>query len=636
MKENKVTYHSSNNPDGLLSDTLALNRERGGERVSVIELLAPAKNADIGIEAIRHGADAVYIGASEFGARAGAKNDIEDIKRLVNYAHIFGAKVYVTVNTIIYEDEIKSVEEMIWDLYNAGVDALIVQDFGLLGMNLPPIRLHASTQMDNRTAEKVQFLSDLGYEQVVLARELTPKQIADIHAACPDVALEVFVHGAMCVSFSGQCYASEAIFGRSANRGECAQLCRMEYDLISKGKGRHSDEENVLVRNQRLLSIKDNCQINNLEKLMDAGATSFKIEGRLKDVDYVKNVVADYSRKIDEIIARRPNEYARASSGKSTLTFEPDWQKSFFRSILFQHKSIGEFLGKVKDVYTNHFTVGTTKKINNGDGVCVLDEHNNIFGFRINRAENNALFPLEMPDSLKKGMAVYRNQDQKFEQLLSKQSADRRIPVVISIDDKDGGFTLSIVDEDGFESHIDVECNKELARTHQTENVIRQLSKLGDTPFSPERIDVLYKKNWFIPSSLLAEWRRELTSQLFAMRVEAYDARAKQEKGMVKRTPTVEASTVLPDNYLANVANTKAEEFYRKNGIEITQKAFEITHSEGVPVMFCKHCIRRSLGICTKTVGQSAKDENLYLRLANGQEFRLEFDCEKCEMKVVL
>ncbi|MBO4663597.1 MAG: U32 family peptidase [Bacteroidaceae bacterium] len=601
-----------------------------------IELLAPAKNADIGIEAIRHGADAVYIGASEFGARAGAKNDIDDIKRLVDYAHIFGAKVYVTVNTIIYEDEMADVEAMIWKLYEIGVDALIVQDFGLLGMNLPPIRLHASTQMDNRTADKVRFLADLGYEQVVLARELTPSQIAAIHEACPDVALEVFVHGAMCVSYSGQCYASEAIFGRSANRGECAQLCRMEYDLISKRVNRLDEEGQVLARSQRLLSIKDNCQIDNLEKLMDAGATSFKIEGRLKDMDYVKNVVADYSRKLDEIIARRPDEYVRASSGRSKTTFEPDWQKSFFRSMLFQHKSIGEYLGKVKDVYTNHFTIGTTKKINNGDGVCILDEHDNIFGFRINRAEGNALFPLELPKSLRKGMAVYRNQDQRFEQLLSKPSAERRISVTMTIDDTDDGFALGIVDEDGFEAHIEVECAKELARTHQTENVIRQLSKMGDTPFAPDNIDIRYKKNWFIPSSQLAEWRRELTSQLLAMRKEAYDARAKEGGSrMAKAKPTVEASDVLPDNYLANVANSKAEVFYREHGVDIVQRAFELTHSVGVPVMFCKHCIRRSLGICKKKVGASAKDEVLFIRLANGQEFQLDFDCEKCEMVLV-
>lgn len=599
-----------------------------------IELLAPAKNADIGIEAIRHGADAVYIGASEFGARAGAKNDIDDIRRLVDYAHIFAAKVYVTVNTIIYEEEIKDVEAMIWELYHAGVDALIVQDFGLLKMNLPPIRLHASTQMDNRTADKVRFLADLGYEQVVLARELTPQQIADIHEACPDVALEVFVHGAMCVSYSGQCYASEAIFGRSANRGECAQLCRMEYDLVSRRKGSH-DEGKVLVHNQRLLSIKDNCQIKNLERLMDAGATSFKIEGRLKDMDYVKNVVADYSRHLDEIVARRPDEYVRASSGKVNLSFEPDWQKSFFRSILFQHKSIGEYLGKVKDVYTNHFIVATTKKLNNGDGVCILDERNNISGCRINRAEGNALYPFEMPEGMKKGMAVYRNQDQKFEQLLSKPSADRRIPVTISIDDTEGGFALSIADDDGFESHIEVECAKELARSHQSENVIRQLSKLGETPFSPANIEIRYKKNWFIPSSLLAEWRRTLTSQLFAMRKEAYDARARKDSTAERRNPTVDASRVLPSNYLANVANSKAEAFYREHGVNVTQRAFEITHPDGVPVMFCKHCIRRSLGICTKTVGASARDEVLSIRLASGQEFQLDFDCEKCEMSLI-
>jgi len=635
------------------------------ERV-LLELLAPAKNADIGIEAIKHGADAVYIGASEFGARAAAGNDIDDIKKLVDYAHIFGVKVYVTVNTIVYDDELKDVEAMIWELYRIGVDALIVQDFGLMGLNLPPIPLHASTQMDNRTAEKVQFLYDCGYEQVVLARELNARQIADIHEACPDVKLEVFVHGAMCVSFSGQCYASEAIFGRSANRGECAQLCRMEYELRTGHGARVMGHESRVMGNEsgvmghesgvmddgkvigkgRLLSIKDNCQIDNLERLMDAGATSFKIEGRLKDVDYVKNVVADYSRKLDEIIAKRPTEYARVSSGRVEYKFEPDWRKSFFRGFEGLHKSVGEYIGKVKDVFTNHFTVVTDKHINNGDGVCFIDEHGEIFGFRINRAENNALFPLEMPKALKKGVKIYRNQDQKFEQLLAKPSAERRIRVYVSIDDTDRGFVLTMMDEDGHSVTHEVECEKELARTHQSENVKRQLAKMGDTHFVLEELDIKYKKNWFIPSSLLGEWRRELCGKMLDERLEVRDERleVRGERLEVRDLPLTNyhlpfgGDNPFPldgkDGYLLNVANDKAEEFYRNHGVEVKQRAFEISHPEGVTVMFCKHCIRRMMGMCLKKNG--SKDEQLSIRLANGQEFRLEFDCEKCEMKVVL
>ncbi|MCR5312399.1 MAG: U32 family peptidase, partial [Bacteroidaceae bacterium] len=477
-----------------------------------IELLAPAKNADIGIEAIRHGADAVYIGASEFGARAAAGNDIAEIARLVEFAHLYKAKVYVTVNTIIYDDELAEVERMIWDLYNVHVDALIVQDFGILGMNLPPIPLHASTQMDNRSVDKVRFLRDCGFEQVVLARELTPVQISQIHDAVPDVSLEVFVHGAMCVSYSGQCYASEAIFGRSANRGECAQLCRMDYDLVSRPRivdghnGGGNEHEKVLVHNKKLLSIKDNCQINNLEKLLMAGASSFKIEGRLKDVDYVKNITADYSRQLDEVIARHPNEFTRASVGRVELNFTPNWQKSFFRGFEFQAKSVGEYIGKVKDVFTNHFVIGYTAlsksdamrmpEMHNGDGVCILDSHDNIIGFRINRVEGDRLFPLEMPKGLKKGMPVYRNQDHKFEQLLSKSTATRRIPVDITMDETAEGFVLVMSDVDGNEVKLDVKCEKELARSHQLDNIKRQLAKLGDTPFVLDNLTINYKKNW--------------------------------------------------------------------------------------------------------------------------------------------
>ena len=368
-----------------------------------IELLAPAKNLECGIAAVDHGADAIYIGAPRFGARAAAGNSLEDIAELVRYAHVYNVRIYVTVNTILKDEELKDTEKMIWDLYRAGVDALIVQDMGLLELNLPPIPLHASTQMDNRTSQKVRFLAEAGFRQVVLARELSLVEIENIHHACPDVPLEVFVHGALCVSYSGQCYVSQACFGRSANRGGCAQFCRLAFDMIdADGKS--------IVRNKHLLSLKDLNQSEELEQLLDAGASSLKIEGRLKDVSYVKNVTAYYRQKLDTIFKRR-KEYIRASSGEVKLEFKPQLDKSFSRGFtnyfLFDRnkdifsfdtpKSLGEEMGTVKEIRGNYLTVAGIKSFNNGDGVCFLDETGKLQGFRINRVENNKLFPQEMP-----------------------------------------------------------------------------------------------------------------------------------------------------------------------------------------------------------------------------------------------
>ena len=369
-----------------------------------IELLAPAKNLECGIEAVNHGADAVYIGAPKFGARAAAVNSLEDIAALTDYAHLYGVRIYVTVNTILKDEELEETERMIDALYRIGVDALIVQDMGITRLNLPPIPLHASTQMDNRTPEKVRFLADAGFKQVVLARELSLHEIEGIHRACPDVPLEVFVHGALCVSYSGQCYVSQACFGRSANRGECAQFCRLPFSLVdADGK--------VIVRDKHLLSLKDLNQSELLEQLLDAGATSLKIEGRLKDVTYVKNVTAAYRQKLDEILARRP-EYARASSGRCHYTFTPRLDKSFSRG--FTHyflqgrerdiasfdtpKSLGEAMGTMKEQRGGWISVAGVKPFHNGDGVCYLDEQGRLQGFRINRVDGNKLYPAgEMP-----------------------------------------------------------------------------------------------------------------------------------------------------------------------------------------------------------------------------------------------
>lgn len=549
-----------------------------------IELLAPAKTADIGIEAIRHGADAVYIGAPRFGARAAAGNSVEDIARLVNFAHLYKARVYVTVNTIIFDKELASVERLIWQLWEVHVDALIIQDLRILSLNLPPIPLHASTQMDNRTVEKVQALSELGFPQVVLARELTISEISAIHQACPDTQLEVFVHGALCVSLSGRCNASEALFGRSANRGECAQVCRMKFDLMSDGK--------TLVKGKHLLSLKDNCQIHNLEALLLAGASSLKIEGRLKDADYVKNIMAAYSQALDSVIAKHSDMFCRASSGHTSLTFEPNIYKSFNR-------------GFVKDVSRPDANFDTPKslgepidkrtEIHNGDGICYIDK-GELIGFRINNAETFR-FPM--------GKQLFRNQDQQFDKILSKPSSDRRIFVDISMTET----SITMTDEDGITATIDIDKPTELARTHQKDNIKRQFSKLGDSVFEARSVDILYKKNYFIPSSQLSAWRRQLTQLLTEERLRFY--------------PQIEQPHALPE------PDSKEAEII--DSLSLTP--YELTHPADTAVMLCKHCIRRQLGICLK---EGNKPMPLQLRLDNGTVFRLDFDCKNCIMKVIV
>lgn len=601
-----------------------------------IELLAPARNADIGIEAIRHGADAVYIGAERFGARVAAGNSVEDIARLVEYAHIYRAKVYVTVNTIFRDEELKDVELLIWQLFEVGVDALIIQDMGLLKLNLPPIPLHASTQMDNRNAEKVRFLKNTGFNQVVLARELSLDEIQEIHEACPDTVLEVFVHGALCVSMSGQCYISEACFGRSANRGECAQVCRMKFDL-------EDSEERKLVKDKHLLSLKDLCQIDELEGLLKAGASSFKIEGRLKDADYVKNVTAAYSQALDTIVRRHPEKYRRASLGTVRHHFTPDVSKSFNRGFThyFLHgrqpdifsfdtpKSLGEEVGTVKDIFNNHFTVAGLKTFSNGDGLCFIDGNGKLHGFRINKAENGRLYPLEMPSQLKRRTRLYRNQDHAFQTILSKESAERVLFVDIEIEETEKGFRLTMTDDDHC-AYIDVEAEKQLGRTPQSDNVKRQLYKLGGTGLELRTLNINYGKNWFIPSSLLTEWRRSLVKDFLVRPTERpTDCNAAKTTSSIASSQPNKTIT-----YLGNVMNKRAAEFYREHGVEEIEPAFELKHKEDVPLMFCRHCIRYSLNMCPKHHGNANPQEQLFLRLANGKRFRLEFDCKSCMMKV--
>ena len=623
--------------------------ERNMMKQRKIELLAPAKNLECGIEAVNHGADAVYIGAPKFGARAAAVNSLEDIAALVAYAHLYNVRIYVTVNTILKEEELAETEKMIWELYRIGVDALIVQDMGITRLNLPPIPLHGSTQMDNRTPEKVRFLADAGFRQVVLARELSLQEIRRIHEACPETPLEVFVHGALCVSYSGQCYVSQACFGRSANRGECAQFCRLPFSLVdADGK--------TIVRDKHLLSLKDLNQSEVLEDLLDAGASSLKIEGRLKDVSYVKNVTAAYRSKLDAIFARR-KEYVRASSGTCRFDFTPRLDKSFSRG--FTHyflqgrdreissfdtpKSLGEEMGTMKEQRGNYLIVAGVKPFHNGDGVCFLDEQGRLQGFRINRVDGNKLYPAGDVPRIKPRTRLFRNFDQEFERILARKSAERKIGVGWELADTPSGFALTVADEDGNRITLSFPYPKELARTPQPENLRTQLGKLGNTPFevmplvgtdSPSAttapaIAINLSQNWFIPASVIADCRRQAIDKLTAARRITYRRELHVWKPTRHRFPATSLT------YLGNVMNTAARSFYQAHGVASVEPAYEKQAVPEAVLMFCKHCLRYSMGWCpTYQKGHSPYREPYYLVGTDGKRFRLTFDCKNCQMKV--
>ena len=593
-----------------------------------LELLAPAKNLACGIAAIDHGADAVYIGAPRFGARAAAGNSVEDICQLCSYAHQFGAKVFVTLNTIIYDDEIESVKAVIHQLEKAGVDAILIQDMAVLTMlkeQQSPMALHASTQTDNRTAEKVRWLQDIGFSRAVLARELSAQEIATIHREVPGIELEVFVHGALCVSYSGICYASEHCFHRSANRGECAQFCRMRFSLVD-ADGKEIEHERYL------LSLKDMNQSDNLQKLVEAGATSFKIEGRLKDVAYVKNVTAAYSERLNEIIRQHPDQYCRASKGTCEYTFKPDLNRTFNRGYTTYFlngrkpdiasfdtpKAVGEFVGTVKEIRGNSFNVAGVTSFTNGDGLCFLNEERKFEGLRANRVEGNRIYPFKMPHNLRPGMALYRNNDQEFERLLDKPSATRKIPVGIALRAVDDGFELS-----AGEVSVHFVAEHQIAQKSPRENLVRQLSKLGDTIYTCTAVDIPEDFNYFIPNSQLSEMRRQLVEKLASDSSSSRDSRN-------SRDSRKSSHPGYPYPYLYNISNQKACDFYGAKGLT----AFELKGGDG-PIMQCRHCIRYSLGYCVKHGGQRPSwHEPLSLVLGDGRRFRLEFDCQHCQMNV--
>ena len=598
-----------------------------------IELRAPARNLETGIAAINHGADAVYIGAAQFGARQAAGNSVEDIAALVEYAHVYGVKVYVTLNTIIYDDEVEDVERLVTKLYEIGVDALIVQDMGIARMNIPPIPLHASTQMDNRTPEKARFLASVGFPRIVLARELSLAEIEDIHRAVPETELEVFVHGALCVSYSGQCYASQYCFGRSANRGECAQFCRLAFDMVDS-------EGTVVTRGKHLLSLKDMNRSAMLEEMLDAGVVSLKIEGRLKDVSYVKNITAYYRKALDEIFARR-NEYVRSSFGKCVPQYMPAPEKSFnrgFTDYLLKNgkegiasfdtpKSKGEYMGRVKFVSRNFFTV-TGKDFNNGDGACFISADGRLRGFRINRVEGNRVFPQTMPP-VESGDELFRNYDCDFERQLSHPDEQRRLAVELLFTENADGFVLKGKDESGVQCSVVATFAKEEARAPQQANIIRQLGKWGNTPFEVSAVEIELSKEWFVPSSLLSDMRRSLCDLIIKEHLSNYG----REDMRLKECGTPFVVSAL--DYKGNVANRYAMAFYKEHGVESIAPAFEKAPVAGSPVMFCKHCIKFSMGWCTKGGSRHRYKEPFYIVSGDGKRFRLEFDCRECLMNVV-
>lgn len=614
-----------------------------------IELLAPARDAEIGIEAVKHGADAVYIGAPRFGARAAAGNSLEDIERLANFGHQFGARTIVAFNTILKDRELAEAERQAWQLYEAGVDALIIQDLGILKMNLPPIPLHASTQTDNRTVEKVRLMHQLGFTRVVVARELSVAEIRAIHAAVPEVELECFVHGALCVCFSGQCYLSAALTGRSANRGECAQPCRLPMDLLD-ANGR------TILSQKHLLSLRDMNRSDYLVDLIDAGVTSFKIEGRLKDMSYVKNVVAYYRRKLDEAIASQNGVRYNSFPDRITYTFEPNPAKSFNRGFTSYFangereemwnfdspKSMGELVGVVGRVEGTRFKVDGSA-LNNGDGL-VCDK---TIGFRANKVDENGwVYPLGGVDvcrQLRKGMEVRRNLDSAFEQLLSKPSAERRTPLFLQF--VATGTSLSLRMERPVNDFTGESCcaqvtlagSFEKAKKPQGDNIRTQLSKLGDSIYFAQNIDV-EGAEFFVPSSMLSQLRRECMQELEKNWRKTYDEYKKRfiRPDYPALAKAVDAASILPHDFKANVLNNNAREIFHYLGIDDVEQAFENQKKDGACVMQTKHCLKMALGRCPKhplktgiktELSTMSFAEPWVLRIGNNK-FILKFGCK--------
>jgi putative protease len=603
-----------------------------------IEILSPAKNLVQGMAAINAGADAVYIGAPQFGARSNATNSLEDIEELIQYAHLFKAQVFVVINTILYDHELADCKKLIYQLYDIGVDALIVQDMALMEMDLPPIVIHASTQANNRDPKHVKFLKDAGMKRVVLARELNLDQIKDISKAT-DVELEFFVSGALCVSFSGNCYMSIANGERSANRGSCAQNCRLPYNLTD-GTGK------TLIANSHLLSIKDLDLSDQLPNLIEAGITSFKIEGRLKDMVYVKNNTSYLRKKLDAFLENN-DTYQKASSGKTHYNFEAEMDRSFNRGYTDYFvnkrtekigswdspKSQGQLIGKLVGVKANGYVIENYDKLNNGDGLCFLNENGEQDGVQINIIINNIVVPNTFK-TITPGTLIYRNSDAVFNKLVEREdSAIRKISVKLKFTETNDGFQLVAIDEDGHESLSAFQTEKELAKNEESTlpNIKKNLSKTGNTPFVVDEIEIEFSKNWFLPISKINEVRRVVLEQLIDIRVKQYH----REEFQITKTDHPYPVSKLDFTY--NVSNQLSRAFYKRHGVTDIEKAFELQWDPGKSrVMTTKYCVKYELGKCARfqkaTMGEKVVEP---LTLKHGEnEYKLKFNCKPCEMEI--
>lgn len=588
--------------------------------------------------AINAGADAVYIGAPQFGARSNATNSMEDVAELVKYAHLFKAQVFVVVNTILYDHELEDCKEMIHSLYHIGVDALIVQDMAIMEMDLPPIVIHASTQANNRDPQHVKFLKDAGMKRVVLARELNLDQIKDIRNAT-DVELEFFVSGALCVSFSGNCYMSIANGERSANRGSCAQNCRLPYNLID-GTGK------TLIENSHLLSIKDLDLSEQLPNLIEAGITSFKIEGRLKDMVYVKNNTSFLRKKLDAFLENNL-EYEKASSGRTLFNFEAEMDRSFNRGYTDYFvnkrtekigswespKSQGQLIGKLLGTKANGYLIENSDLLNNGDGLYFINENGEPDGAQVNIIINNIVVPNTFKP-LKPGTIIYRNSDANFNKLVERDdSAIRKIGVTLNFTETNDGFQLQAIDEDGHESVSLFQTTKELAKNEESTvpNIKKNLSKTGNTPFIVDEINVEFSNNWFLPISKINDIRRLVLDELIEVRIKDYH----REEFQINKTDHPYPVSTLDFTY--NVSNELAKTFYKRHGVTEIEKAFELQWDPGKSrVMTTKYCVKYELGKCWRfnkdTMGEKLVEP---LTLKHGEnEYKLKFNCKPCEMEI--
>ena len=603
-----------------------------------VEILAPAKNLLQGMLAINSGADAVYIGSPAYGARTNATNSLEDIAELVKYAHLFKAQVFVVINTILYDHELEDCQQLIHKLYKIGVDALIVQDMAIFEMDLPPIVLHASTQANNRDPKQVKFLKDAGMERIVLARELNLSQIKEIYEEA-DVELEFFVSGALCVSFSGNCYMSIAGGERSANRGSCAQNCRLPYNLTD-GTGA------TLIANSHLLSIKDLDLSEQLPELIEAGITSFKIEGRLKDLVYVKNNVSFLRQKLDTFL-ETSDTYQKASSGRITINFDPKMDRSFNRGYTDYFvnqrkekigswespKSKGQYIGKVTKFTDKGYFIENADQLNNGDGLFFINENNEADGLQINVVLNDLVIPNNYK-SIPEGTEIYRNSDAAFNKLVEREdSTIRKIGIKMTLSETPTGFELTVIDEDGHQSISSFEQEKEASTKGEIvlADIKKNLSKTGNTPFVVDEVTVEFSNNWFLPSSKVNELRREVLENLIDIRIKEYH---REEKAIVK---TDHPFPVKELDFTFNVSNRLARAFYKRHGVTEIEKAFELQWDPGKSrVMTTKYCVKYELGKCPKfqrdTMGEKLIEP---LTLQNGEnEYKLKFNCKPCEMEI--